>query len=83
LSISELVQLSWLQLRWLKKDKCDIVLSGLGSEEIFAGYQRHKEALNINKECLHGLRMMYERDLYRDDVVTMNNNIIISFIYLA
>jgi diphthine-ammonia ligase len=58
-----------------KKDNVKVIFSGLGSEEIFAGYQRHKEALDINKECLIGLKMMYERDLYRDDVVTMNNNI--------
>jgi diphthine-ammonia ligase len=58
-----------------KKDNVKVIFSGLGSEEIFAGYQRHREALDINKECIHGLKMMYERDLYRDDVVTMNNNI--------
>ena len=27
-----------------KKDGCHIIISGLGSEEIFAGYQRHKDA---------------------------------------
>lgn len=58
-----------------KKDGVRVIFSGLGSEEIFAGYQRHKESSDINKECISGLRMMYERDLYRDDVVTMNNNI--------
>jgi asparagine synthase (glutamine-hydrolysing) len=52
-----------------------VLFSGLGSEEIFAGYDRHKRALDINKECLQGLKIMYERDLYRDDVVTMANTI--------
>lgn len=54
-----------------KKDGCKVIFSGLGSEEIFAGYERHKQAANINQECISGLLKMYERDLYRDDVVTM------------
>ncbi len=58
-----------------KKDKVKVIYSGLGSEEIFAGYERHKKSQHINKECLAGLRKMYERDLYRDDVITMNNNL--------
>ncbi len=56
-----------------KEDNCRVIFSGLGSEEIFAGYQRHKDSQNINKECLAGLRKIYERDLYRDDVLTMDN----------
>ena len=47
----------------------------MGSEEIFAGYERHKSSSNINQECVSGLIQMYERDLYRDDVVTMDNNL--------
>jgi diphthine-ammonia ligase len=57
------------------KDGCKVVFSGLGSEEIFAGYQRHKRALDVNKECLWGLRRIYERDLYRDDVITMHHGL--------
>ncbi|MEM4267544.1 MAG: diphthine--ammonia ligase [Candidatus Woesearchaeota archaeon] len=58
-----------------KNDGIRVVFSGLGSEEIFAGYERHKLAKDINKECLSGLMKIYERDTYRDDVVTMHNNI--------
>ena len=58
-----------------KKDGCKVIFSGLGSEEIFAGYERHQKSLHINKECVSGLLKMYERDLYRDDVIMMNNNI--------
>lgn len=58
-----------------REDGCKVIFSGLGSEEIFAGYQRHKESDNINKECISGLIKLYERDLYRDDVITMNNNL--------
>ncbi len=58
-----------------KKDGIKVIFSGLGSEEIFAGYERHKKSNDINKECLSGLLKMYERDLYRDDVITMHNNL--------
>jgi asparagine synthase (glutamine-hydrolysing) len=55
-----------------KKDNIDIMFSGLGSEEIFAGYRRHKQAENPNQECVEGLKILHQRDLYRDDVITMN-----------
>jgi len=58
-----------------KKDKVKVIFSGLGSEEIFAGYERHRNSQNVNQECLSGLRFLYERDTYRDDVITMNNNL--------
>jgi len=49
-------------------------LGGLGSEEIFAGYERHDKAKkiankvldNVNEECWQGLKQMWERDLVRD-----------------
>jgi len=49
-----------------------ILFSGLGTEEIFAGYQRHEEAFqrnnfeSLHKECWNGLRNMWNRDLLRD-----------------
>ena len=61
----------YLACEMAKKDGCKVIFSGLGSEEIFAGYERHKQSSNINLECVSGLLKMYERDLYRDDVVTM------------
>lgn len=42
-----------------------IFFSGLGSEEIFAGYQRHEKG-DANKECWKGLKLMWQRDLLRD-----------------
>ena len=47
------------------KDKIKNIFSGLGSEEIFAGYERHKTG-DINEECWKGLFSMYKRDLLRD-----------------
>jgi asparagine synthase (glutamine-hydrolysing) len=43
--------------------------SGLGSEEIFAGYDRHKSN-PTNEECFKGLLKMHERDLLRDSTVS-------------
>ncbi len=56
-----------------KKDKVKVIFSGLGSEELFAGYQRHRNSQDINKECLSGLLKIYERDTYRDDVIAMHH----------
>jgi asparagine synthase (glutamine-hydrolysing) len=49
-----------------KKDGVSCLFSGLGSEEIFAGYHRHRLAENKQEECWQGLLNMYERDLLRD-----------------
>ncbi|MFX0064181.1 MAG: diphthine--ammonia ligase [Candidatus Hermodarchaeota archaeon] len=65
----------YLAAKQARKDNCKVVFTGLGSEELFAGYQRYKTAPDINKECLAGLRKTHERDTYRDDVLTMANNI--------
>ncbi len=48
------------------------LFSGLGTEEIFAGYQRHEDALanndfeSVHRESWNGLRNMWQRDLLRD-----------------
>ena len=65
----------YLACELAKEDGCKVIFSGLGSEEIFAGYERHKRSGSINQECVSGLLKMYERDLYRDDVITMDNNL--------
>jgi asparagine synthase (glutamine-hydrolysing) len=57
-----------------KKDNVKVMFSGLGSEEIFAGYRRHKKVEDPNLECYNGLLTLHSRDLYRDDVITMANN---------
>lgn len=58
-----------------KQDNIKTIFSGLGSEEIFAGYERHEQNPNINEECKAGLLNMYERDLYRDYTLTKFNNL--------
>ncbi len=56
--------------RAAKKDGCVALFTGLGSEEIYAGYYRHevvlKQGKNVNEECLRGLHGIYARDVERD-----------------
>ena len=53
-----------------------ILFSGLGTEEIFCGYQRHEGALGnndfqaVHKESWNGLRNMWTRDLLRDAAIS-------------
>lgn len=49
----------------------NVLFGGFGSEEIFAGYKRHEDALQngfeaLHKECWNGLKGMWQRDLTRD-----------------
>jgi asparagine synthase (glutamine-hydrolysing) len=48
-----------------------VVMSGLGSEQLYAGY--HRQQGYLNKECVSGLRRIFEGDLYRDNVVSFRN----------
>ena len=53
-------------LKMMKEDRIKVALTGLGSEEIFAGYERHMKGDSIVEECWKGLSGMWERDLVRD-----------------
>lgn len=57
-----------------KKDSIKIIYTGLGAEEIFAGYKRHVNARDINKECKRGLEAIKERDLDRDEAIAKHFN---------
>jgi asparagine synthase (glutamine-hydrolysing) len=48
-----------------------VVMSGLGSEQLYAGY--HRQQGYLNRECLSGLRGIFEQDLYRDNVISFRN----------
>lgn len=58
-----------------REDGCKVIFTGLGTEELFGGYLRHKKSKDVNKDCYSDLLKMYERNTYRDDVITMNNNL--------
>ena len=58
-----------------KEDNVKHFMGGLGSEEIFAGYERHK-VKDIQKECWRGLRdVILERDLVRDFNLAKNSKV--------
>ncbi len=61
----------YLAMEMLKKDRIRNVFTGLGSEEIFAGYRRHLQAkesgIDINEACWEGLITTYDRDFMRED----------------
>ncbi len=66
-----------------KKDKVKIMISGLGSDEIFGGYNRHKSSKNLNKDLIEGLKNVYEIDINRDKAITRYNNLEIKAPYLG
>lgn len=68
-----------------KEEGIKTVLYGLGTEELFAGYERHKRVNkdDLNRACLSGLLEMYERDLYRDWEVAKSHGISLRAPFLA
>ena len=52
-----------------KKDKIKDFFTGLGSEEIFAGYHHHGEAEDAHAECWKRLKSCWQRDLRRDSAI--------------
>ena len=57
-----------------RQNNIKTVLGGLGAEEIFAGYDRHrKKHLEnpeaVHEECWHGLENIYAQDLERDSAI--------------
>jgi asparagine synthase (glutamine-hydrolysing) len=65
-----------------KKDKINDLFSGLGSEEIFAGYERHSLSKDVNLECWSGLKSMYQRDFLRDFSIAkvLDVNVLVPFL---
>ena len=55
-----------------EKDKINTFFGGLGSEEIFAGYKRHEDSIDINEECWQGLKTTWTRDFQRDYTIAIN-----------
>jgi asparagine synthase (glutamine-hydrolysing) len=52
-----------------------VIFSGLGADELFAGYSRFRESSNVALDSANLLLQMHENDLYRDDVIAMNNSL--------
>ena len=62
------VELAAIELA--ERDNIKFFFTGLGSEEIFAGYKRHEDAKDINEECWLGLKSMHTRDFKRDYTIS-------------
>jgi asparagine synthase (glutamine-hydrolysing) len=65
-----------------REDGIRVMFSGSGADEIFAGYDRHKRSTDISRDCYADVLKIYEKNTYRDDVVSMNNNIELRVPYL-
>lgn len=71
-----------LALQQAKKDNIKVIFSGVGADDVFGGYKRMRATANLNEDSLSGLRRIYERDTYRDDVLSMHSNIEMRLPYL-
>ncbi|MCC7552489.1 diphthine--ammonia ligase [Candidatus Micrarchaeota archaeon] len=65
----------YLSIKKASEDGITHLFSGLGTEELYAGYERHAHAKNINEECKRGLDSLKERDLDRDNSLAKYFNI--------
>ncbi len=72
----------YLSAEQARIDDVRVLFSGGGSDELFGGYERYMRAHNLNSDLLSSILKLYEQDLYRDDVVTMNNGIELRLPYL-
>ncbi len=52
-----------------------VIFSGLGADELFAGYSRFNNSNDINKDCYSYFIKLYENDLYFEDLICMSNNL--------
>ena len=61
-------------LELARDNNVDVVFGGLGAEEIFAGYDRHRKKYienpeDVHEECWRGLENLYQQDLKRDSII--------------
>ncbi len=63
-------------------DGCEVIFSGLGPDELFGGYRRHKISSDVNAVCLEDLKNLHLRNTYRDYTVTKANNLELAVPYL-
>lgn len=68
-------------IRLAKEDSVDVILTGMGSDELLAGYARFEKVKDINKECFSRVKNIYN-DMKRDFLIAkeMKANLLIPFI---
>lgn len=69
----------------IKNDNIDTVVTGLGSDTLFLGFEKYRKALekdNLMKEYLHGLKNIYKNDVKRDLLIAklFNLNLICPYL---
>ncbi len=72
----------YFALEEAKKDNIKVIFSGVGADDLFMGYGRMHNHQNGSLDSLSSLRKLYEKDLYRDDVLTMAQSIELRLPYL-
>ncbi len=68
-------------------DGIDVVMSGQGADEIFAGYHRYIQLYidkgeKVQQDLINDVRNLYHVNLQRDDAVTMANSVELRVPYL-
>lgn len=52
-----------------------VLLTGLGADGLLGGFHRQRQAKNLNRDCLSYVLKSFETDLYREDVISMQNSV--------
>jgi len=59
------------------KDENRVIFSGLGSEELFAGYYKYRKLASLpralHQRCARDVENLYAKDLYRDNCTVASN----------
>jgi len=66
---------TWLASEAAARDGVRCAFSGFGADEVFAATARARASTDTRREILSALRKLHERDLFRDDAITMRHGI--------
>jgi len=58
-------------IKLAKEDSVNCLITGMGSDEMFAGYSRFENTKDVNKECWSSLHNLF-KDLKRDFIISKN-----------